>query len=237
MTKEIKMARRKRGTSLEYKQKQKSKAHTRYRLADGTIVPGITTITSICGDPQNLINWANRIGLEGIAIRQYVDELATIGTLTHYLIECFFRSETPDLSDYTPNQVEQAQICFQKFLNWEEQHDIEVVSMEVELVSEKYRYGGRGDVFCKFDGEMTYIDFKTAKWCFLEHKVQGVANKQVYEEVYNEPVPGVRILRVGRSPAEGFEDIEVPKELHERMWQMFLLARKMYDERKFFKGV
>lgn len=231
------MPRRQRGTSLEYKQKNKAKAHTRYRTKDGEIVPGITTIAKIVDDPQNLISWANRIGLQNIELHKYVDELATIGTLTHYLIECFFRKESPDLDDYTPNQVEQAQVCFNKFLVWEETNEIEIIDMEVELVSEEHRFGGRGDIFCIFNGEMTYIDFKTAKWCFLAHKVQSVANAKVYEEVKKVKVPGARILRVGRSPAEGFEDIVIDHSLHERMWHMFLNARKIYEDRKFFKGV
>ena len=43
----------------------KSKAHQRYKLADGTQVPGVTTITGQLNKPA-LIIWANRLGLQGI---------------------------------------------------------------------------------------------------------------------------------------------------------------------------
>ena len=45
----------------------KYKAHTRYELKDGTYVPGTTTITGLENKPF-LVPWANRLGLEGIAV-------------------------------------------------------------------------------------------------------------------------------------------------------------------------
>ena len=38
-----------------------SKAHTVYKLADGTRVPGATTITGLLNKPH-LVRWANKIG-------------------------------------------------------------------------------------------------------------------------------------------------------------------------------
>jgi hypothetical protein len=45
----------------------KTKQHTIYKLADGSRVPGVTTIVGMKAKPQ-LIDWANRIGLEGIVV-------------------------------------------------------------------------------------------------------------------------------------------------------------------------
>ena len=66
----------------------KTKAHTRYRLTDGTIVPGVTTVTGsqLGWNKQVLINWANRIGLTEIDSTKYKDDKADIGTLAHQMI-------------------------------------------------------------------------------------------------------------------------------------------------------
>ena len=58
-----------------------------YKNKDGVRLPGVTTITGIEDKPA-LKYWGNKIGLQGIEIRNYVDGLARIGTLAHYLAEC-----------------------------------------------------------------------------------------------------------------------------------------------------
>jgi hypothetical protein len=64
----------------------KTKAHIIYKLADDSRVPGCTTICGILDKPA-LLEWANRIGLQGIEMRRYVDDKADIGTLAHDMIE------------------------------------------------------------------------------------------------------------------------------------------------------
>ena len=41
------------------------RAHQRYKIEDGTIVPGVTTVVGILNKPA-LVPWANKLGLEGI---------------------------------------------------------------------------------------------------------------------------------------------------------------------------
>ena len=69
---------------MKDKLKKASKAHIRYKLKDGTVVPGATTITGLLNKPF-LITWANRLGLEGIDSTKYRDAAADIGTLAHQI--------------------------------------------------------------------------------------------------------------------------------------------------------
>ena len=55
----------------------RSKQHGPYLLKDKTRVPGVTTITGILDKPA-LKTWANKIGLQGIEIKKYVDSLAAV---------------------------------------------------------------------------------------------------------------------------------------------------------------
>ena len=71
-------------------------------------MPGVTPILGILNKPA-LIVWANRLGLQGIDSTKYRDELADIGVLAHYLIMCDLTGETADVSDYSKNQIDQAE--------------------------------------------------------------------------------------------------------------------------------
>ena len=77
----------------------KSKAHQIYKLKDGTRVPGTTTITSILDKPA-LKFWANNLGLKGISVSKYVDNLADIGTLCHKMVENYLKKEESLLGDF-----------------------------------------------------------------------------------------------------------------------------------------
>lgn len=91
------------------KLKKASKAHTRYYLADGTLVPGATTITGLLNKPA-LVKWANNLGLQGIDSTKYVDKAAAVGTLIHALVEAHITGKKADLSDNTPLEIEMAEV-------------------------------------------------------------------------------------------------------------------------------
>jgi len=61
---------------------KRSKAHQRYKTSDGRPCVGVTTVTGKIAKPY-LVNWANKLGLDGYDVGTYVDALARIGTLAH----------------------------------------------------------------------------------------------------------------------------------------------------------
>lgn len=218
----------------EQKAAKKSKRHTVYRLKDGTRVPGTTTITGVMDKPA-LVKWANRIGLEGIEVGKYVDELATIGTLGHYMIECWLKKEAPVLDDYTPNQIEAARVCEKKFHEWLKaksvKHEDFTMSEEI-LVSEKHRYGGTVDICGVVNGVPTLIDIKTCKGIYGEHKTQVAGGYHLLCEENGYGTEQVIILRIGRDEKEGFEEVHVSKSEIELHRKRFLICRELYDMNK-----
>lgn len=184
--------------------KKTSRAHTIYKAADGKRVPGTTTITGLLNKPF-LITWANRLGLEGIDSTKYRDEAASIGTLAHEMVQAHLQGVELDTSTFSQRDIDLAENALISFYDWEKNHTIEPIICEIPLVSEKHRYGGTVDCYCKLDGVPTLLDFKTGKAIYPEMFFQLSA----YEELLNEhgyPVEQRRILRIGREESEGFEE-------------------------------
>jgi len=201
------------------------RAHTRYRLADNTIVPGVTTITGILNKPA-LVKWANNLGLQGIDSSSFVDEKAKIGTLAHEMLMHYFRGTTPDLSDATPNQIELAENSVLSYYEWEKGHDVEPILVEQKFVSEKYRYGGALDLYAKVDGTLSLVDFKTGKGIFKEMGIQLAGYKNLLEE-NGHKVKNAIILNIGRGEDEAFQAKPFPTLVPH--WKTFRYLREVYD--------
>jgi len=219
---------------IEKNSAKKSKQHTIYKNKEGVRLPGVTTIIGVMDKPA-LVQWSNKLGLMGIEVAKYVDDLADIGSLAHYMIECHIKSQIlkqeikPDLSDYSPNQVDSAENCFIKFIDWESKNKVEYFGSEMVLVSEKYQFGGTVDVYAKVNGKFTILDIKTCKGIYGEHftQVAGGYNVLLTENNYN--VEDIRIIRVGRTEEEGTEaeDKQIPLvDLHIKRFHM---CRELYN--------
>lgn len=208
--------------------KKRSKAHQRYRLADGTIVPGVTTILGIINKPA-LVKWANGLGLQGIDSTAYVDETARIGTLAHEMVQEYLGGPEWDRSAYNAEQVDTAENALISFFEWERQNvdSFEKVFIEEQFVSEGMRFGGTIDFFGTFNGRKWLVDFKTCKALYPEHVFQTAAYWKLLTEAGHD-VDGVRILRIGRSEDEGFDDkILGVAELNDA-WKVFEAALTLY---------
>lgn len=200
---------------------KRSKAHQRYKTSDGRPCVGVTTVTGKIAKPY-LVNWANKLGLDGYDVSTYVDALARIGTLAHYLIECDIKGSTPDVKDYTANELESAQGSFKKWLDWKAKNNFKLIQSEFQMVDDKLQYGGTCDIYAEVNGKKCILDIKTSKSCYSEHRTQVVAYGKL-AKTNGLQVDEVRILRVGRSENEGFEDVLVGGvALHWKRFQAYL---------------
>ncbi|MBD3306560.1 hypothetical protein GF348_09290 [candidate division KSB3 bacterium] len=209
---------------------KKTKQHTVYRLSDGKRVPGTTTILGILDKPA-LKYWANKIGLNGIEIRSYVDEKADIGTCAHYRIECEVKGIDPDLSIYSPWTVQQSDNCMLKWWEWCKGKETSFIGSEMVLVSETHKFGGTIDIYARINGELTLLDIKTSGsgiYPEMKHQTAGAYRLLLEENGY--PVEKVKILRIGRTEEEGFEEATIGN------WgahtDVALLCRQLYDALK-----
>jgi hypothetical protein len=212
---------------------KKVQAHVRYRNAAGAIVPGATTILNGLAKPA-LVGWANKLGLEGIDSRSYTSEAASVGTLAHYLIECQLGLSEPDLTDFTPAQLERAQTSLASFNAWLVGHELKPLMLEAQLVSEQYGYGGTIDCYATLDGVPTLLDFKTSSGIYEEHKFQVASYQRLLVE-HEYDVQGVRILRIGRDGG-GLEEHRLTGEECLAAWKVFQAALVLYRAKQEFKA-
>ena len=206
----------------------KSRAHIRYQLADGTKIPGVTTVLGILNKPA-LVKWANNLGLQGIDSTKYRDEMADIGTLAHQMIVDYFNKVETDTTDYSKNQIDLAENCLLSFWEWEKDHQIEVIMAEQPLVSEEYGFGGTIDLYCNLNGVPTLVDFKTGKGLYPEHTYQVAAyGNLLMTNGYD--LENMQILRIGRDANEGFEVYS--GSIGWRQWELFKHCLSIYNLQK-----
>ena len=223
----------KRIVKAETRLKNTAKQHQLYYNSKGERLASVTGILNIKSKPA-LMPWSNKLGLKGIRLEDHLKVLADIGTLAHYLCECEVKELIPELSLYSPAQIEVASICLEKFRRWREDNFFEVLETELSLVSEEHSYGGTMDLYCKLRGKYTVIDYKTGSGLYLENKVQGSAYKQLLLE-NGKPCEEVILLKLGRNANEGTEECIVPT--GGELFEAFLALKEAHYAWKKIEGV
>jgi len=184
-----------------------------YRLKNGTLVPGVTTITGeqLGWNKKILMKWSNNKGLEGINTAEYVDNLADIGKLGHRFVTDSLLGRKTDTDNYSKNQIDKAENCAFSFFEWAKKKTIRPILIEYPLVSEKYRYGGTQDIYAKINGSLELVDLKTGKgiWPDMIIQVGGGYFQLLNENGYH--VDKVRILNIPRSNDEKFNETLISK--------------------------
>jgi hypothetical protein len=208
-----------------------TKAHIRYYTSDKQLVPGATTVLGLLAKPA-LIPWANKLGLEGIDVKKYVDKTAEVGTAAHMMVQNYLACTAfNDLSQFSPDTISQAENSLLSFYEWEKSHKLKPIMLERILVSDKHNFGGTLDCYAEVDGEPWLLDFKTGKGVYDEHAIQLAAYRQLLRE-HDYPVAGCRILRIGRDNSEGFDDKIFGAYFLDKQWQIFQHLLGIYWLRK-----
>ncbi len=196
-----------------------------YFLKDGSKVPGTTTICSAYKDSGGLLYWAWEQGTKGLDYRETRDKAGDIGTLVHAAIEAKIAGLP------RPAIEEGTEVAYQAFVKWWAQNKIEILDQEMQLVSEKYRYGGTPDAIGYADGGYVLLDWKTSKGVYKNYILQLAAYKQLWDENHpDRPITGGTWL-VRFSKTDGvcepyfFDDLSPA-------WEQFKDARRMYEREK-----
>ena len=228
-----------------------------YYLKDGTRVPGTTTTISRFKDSGALIRWAAKVGWEqgraGEALDVYKkrDDAANIGTLIHAFIEAHLRGDKHiDLPpDTAPEAIERAKTGYSAFLNWEQRTRVKVLVQEIQLISEKHKFGGTPDGIAQIgdnpnvieiiDGRpqlkagakppvLSLLDWKSSNSVYSDHLIQVSAYKNLWEENFPDLLlnGGYHIIRFSKEFGDFshhfFENLD-------EAWEQFLLFRRAYD--------
>jgi len=208
--------------------------HQKYHLADGTQVPGGSTICKIGDDAGALIHWAWNLGREGKDYKKERDKAADIGTIAHFLIECYLTGQVADLDDYSQEDIDKALGCYNKFVDWWDEQNLKVVATEIQLVNETYKFGGTIDLIAKRpNGDHVLIDFKTSKKISESYWRQCAGYAALWNQ--NQEVNGFNainqitnhaIVRIGKQEEGDFE--VVWKEDLAKEWFVFQKQVDLY---------
>lgn len=212
-------------------------AHQRYRLANGELIPGCSTIAKLYGDSGGLTTWANRLGLQGIDSNKYRDESAKVGSLAHYLIQSHLLELEPDvdvLRDFTPAQLQRAQYSLTTFQRWLRRHPFKAVLIEKELISEEHRFGGTIDSYGWLEGLPTLIDYKTSSRIYPGHMIQVSGYWRLLRD-NGYDVRAVRVWRIAREEGAEMEERIMSGSEVMRCWRIFERLREIYDLSKGLK--
>lgn len=207
----------------------------RYKNVNGIVLPGVTTILEqeLGWSKRILINWANRLGLDGVDCNKYTDDKAAIGTLAHQFILDDFRQLKTDTSDYTQKQISSAENSMLSYLEWKKGMLLEPILLEQPLISECHKFGGTPDFYGKVNGKLTLLDFKSGKGIYSEHSLQTCAYQLLLQE-NNYETEQIIILNIPRSEDESFA---VKIVTHWDICQkIFLNCLENYKLKKIIKG-
>jgi hypothetical protein len=201
-------------------------AHPRYKLADGTVVPSVTTVLGRFKDAGGLIHWAWSQGMDGKDYRETRDAAATAGTCAHAMVEAHIRGLEFDPVPYDPETLKKANTSFGAFLEWAKASQLKPAHTECSMVSETYRFGGTLDTIL-INGKLAIGDWKTSNGIYSDMLCQVAAYGKLWEENHPEqPIEGgYHIIRFDKTYGD-FNHHWFP-ELDDG-WEYFNLVRQAY---------
>jgi len=185
---------------------ERYREHQKYLTIDGEEVPGGSTICKIGDSPEPLIAWAWKLGTEGKDYRRERDKAADIGTIAHFMVECYLNGQVADLSDYTEDECAKALICYDKFMNFWEENKFTKVATEAQLVHPEHRFGGTIDLVAHDpDGNMILLDVKTSKRINDSYIRQIAGYTLLWDYASEASISKWGIIRIGKKEEGDFE--------------------------------
>lgn len=184
--------------------------------------------------------WAWDLGQKGIDYQTHRDDLANVGKLVHDMILAYFLGMEVDTYQNSQWEIDRANNSFKSFENFISKYKVKPAkvdgkkTVEHELISRKFRYGGRLDFYGEVDDIVSLMDFKTGKRMYDDQMFQCGGYSILLEE-FDLPVDQFIICNIPRSKGESFEvaflrNIEPAK-------RVFLGAYEIYNAIKEAKKI
>lgn len=213
---------------------------TVYKNKAGKRVKRTTTIINRFKESGGLVYWAWDLGMQGIDYRDERNKAADAGTIAHEMIESYFTNNQFDSFQYDHCLVEIAKTAFESFLQWYTHSPIKPlkasngrVMSEVQLVSEKYQYGGTIDLVAFYGDKLCLFDWKTSKSLREDYFIQLAAYKKLWEENYpSHPIAGFHCIRLGKQK-NPTDPVSFNHSYHSNLdasWRCFETMLTLYDQ-------
>jgi hypothetical protein len=200
----------------------------RYKTKSGEVVPGVTTVVSRFKDSAALLHWSWQCGIDGKDYRKVRDEAASVGHLTHAMVEASIHGNKPPLPPPEMSGDDALRACqaFSAFEQWRGQVKLEIIATELPLVSEMWHFGGTTDCLALVNGTMTVLDWKASNAVYPDYVIQVAAYRQLAREHgYGADVAG--LARFGKQYGD-FTYHHWPTALLDVGWETFRYMLELY---------
>jgi len=136
--------------------------HTYRRITDEGSTP-LKSVSSLVskvdgGNSDGLVEWAWRLGTEGVHWKEARDSKGNLGTSVHAALEALAQGAIPDLEDFD----EQARGYITAICSWWLDDQPECVDQEFVVAHPTLDYAGRVDLLVDIKGERWLVDLKTS---------------------------------------------------------------------------
>ena len=163
---------------------------------NGYKVPRVTEILGFI-DTQDLLGWANYMGLKHQKYRDIMNEASSIGTRAHNNIEKYLKGE----------KVVVQSTAYEGFLLWWNQitaeNKVEVLGQEETLVCEYF--GGTYDMLMSINGKVYLVDFKTSNHVGYKYFMQLAAYRYMLYRCKGISISGCIVLQLDKN-IPGFQE-------------------------------
>lgn len=157
---------------------------------------------------------------------------ADIGTAAHAMVEVHIDGGNPymvsALLELPEEDRPKAVNAFDMYREWAAMSNLEVLHQEMQLVSEKYRFGGTPDAVGLVRGQLCLVDWKTSNAVYGDYLMQLAAYRVLWEEVHpDQPLTGgFHLCRFSKDHGDFahhyFRELD-------GAWEMFRHLRAAYD--------
>ena len=213
----------------------KNKAKVPYLGAGGKELPGVTTVLQTLNKPA-LLAWAHRQGAMGVPLHKASEGALDVGTITHYLIECFAKQEEFELDSEFPSKVvEKSLILCNLFKEYWFKRQAKLLHSELRLVDEVEGFGGTIDLIVDTPKGREIWDIKTSDKIWPENYIQLAAYKRlahlhlnVFEDF------GTRVILITKQEKFSAPDIDgsIIRQAY-AVWQNLLHVYKDFNQLKY----
>lgn len=206
-----------------------------YFLKDGTKVPGTTGVIGRFKESGGLLQWAFKQGQSGKRhLYEEAEKAADIGTAAHAMVEVIINDPKADVEKIAADMLPDGDMrtkalsSFHAYQAWARNFKVKVVEQEIQLVSEKYKFGGTPDAIGLINNQLVLIDYKTSNSVYADYLFQLAA----YAILWNENRPetpltgGFHLCRFSKENGD-FSHHYFPSLEDET--RGFILMRDLYD--------
>lgn len=164
-----------------------------YMADDGKYYPSATTILEAYPKGASFYEWLKRNGEESDELR---DEAGRRGSRVHDLTEKYDNGQEVSLlnenGDIAMKMSEWA--MFERYIDFRNRFNIEVIDTEQNIVSPKLGYGGTRDRIINYNSKRLLMDIKTGNAIYNHFWLQLTSYLQLEAEVSPVPFDGIAVL-------------------------------------------